>query len=75
MKASNVMAPAKVTKDVPDLEEAFEEEDDGEVVAEAKEDDEETELKKVRIGGALFFLFGSVSRGATLETLSPFIFS
>jgi hypothetical protein len=75
MKASNVMAPAKVTKDVPDLEEAFEEEDDGEVVAEAKEDDEETELKKVRIGGALFFLFGGVSRGVTLETLSPFIFS
>jgi replication factor C subunit 1 len=46
MKASNVVAPAKVTKDVPDLEEAFEEEDDGEVVAEPKEDDEETELKK-----------------------------
>jgi replication factor C subunit 1 len=46
MKASNVVAPAKVTKDVPDLEEAFEEEDDGELVAEPKEDDEETELKK-----------------------------
>jgi hypothetical protein len=29
----------------------------------------------VRIGGGLFFLFGSVSRGVTLETLSPFIFS
>jgi replication factor C subunit 1 len=46
MKASNVVAPAKVTKDAPDLEEAFEVEDDGEVVAEPKEDDEETELKK-----------------------------
>jgi len=46
MKASNLVAPAKVTKDVPDLEEAFEEEDDAEIVAEPKEDDEETELKK-----------------------------
>jgi len=46
MKASNVVAPAKVTKDAPDLEEAFEEEDEGEVVAEVKDDDEETDLKK-----------------------------
>jgi hypothetical protein len=29
----------------------------------------------VRIGGALFFLFGNVSRGVTLEALSPLIFS
>jgi replication factor C subunit 1 len=46
MKASNVVAPAKVTKDVPDLEEAFEEEDDAEVVAEAKDEDDEIDLKK-----------------------------
>jgi hypothetical protein len=31
--------------------------------------------RQVRIGGALFFLFGSVSRGIPLGTLSPFIFS
>ncbi|TAQ87827.1 hypothetical protein B7494_g3860 [Chlorociboria aeruginascens] len=45
MKASNVVAPAKAAKAAPDLEEAFEEEDDGEVV-EVVEDDEEVDLKK-----------------------------
>jgi hypothetical protein len=29
----------------------------------------------VRISGALFFLYGNISRGVTIETLSPFIFS
>lgn len=46
MKASNVVAPAKATKVAPDLEEAFEEEDDGEVIAEVKEDDDEVDFKK-----------------------------
>jgi replication factor C subunit 1 len=46
MKASNVVAPAKTTKAAPDLEEAFEEEDEGEVVAELKEDDEDIDFKK-----------------------------
>jgi len=46
MKASNVVAPAKVTKDVPDLEEAFEEEDDAEVAAEPRDEDDEIDLKK-----------------------------
>ncbi|KAL2071299.1 hypothetical protein VTL71DRAFT_12534 [Oculimacula yallundae] len=46
MKASNVMAPAKTTKQAPDLEEAFEEEVDEAEVAEVKPDDEETDLKK-----------------------------
>jgi len=36
MKASNVVAPAKATKEAPDLEEAMEEEDD-------EEDDESEE--------------------------------
>ena len=46
MKASNVVAPAKQTKVAPDLEEAFEEEDDGQAVAEVKDEDEEGDLKK-----------------------------
>lgn len=46
MKASNVVAPAKATKAAPDLEEAFEEEDDGEVVAEVKEDEDDIDFKK-----------------------------
>ncbi|KAM3082624.1 DNA replication factor C complex subunit Rfc1 [Clarireedia jacksonii] len=46
MKASNVFQPTKVAKVAPDLEEAFEEEDDAEVIAEPVEDDEETDLKK-----------------------------
>ncbi|KAH7399947.1 replication factor RFC1 C terminal domain-containing protein [Cadophora sp. MPI-SDFR-AT-0126] len=46
MKASNVMAPAKATKQAPDLEEAFEEEVDEVEVTEVKDDDDETDLKK-----------------------------
>ncbi|KAK0613751.1 replication factor RFC1 C terminal domain-containing protein [Immersiella caudata] len=45
MRASNVFAPTKAkTKDMPDLEEAIEEEDDAEVV-EAPEEDDELDLK------------------------------
>jgi replication factor C subunit 1 len=46
MKASNVVAPAKVTKAAPDLEEAFEEEDEGEVVAEVQDDEDDVDFKK-----------------------------
>lgn len=46
MKASNVIAPAKQPKQAPDLEEAFEEEDDGEVLIEPKEEEDELDLKK-----------------------------
>jgi len=47
MKASNVVAPAKVAKAAPDLEEAFEEEDEAEIIAEPREDeDDELDLKK-----------------------------
>ncbi|KAM0135137.1 hypothetical protein ACHAP3_005228 [Botrytis cinerea] len=46
MKASNVFQPAKAAAVKPDLEEAFEEEDDGEVIAEPVDDDEEADLKK-----------------------------
>lgn len=46
MKASNVLAPKKQTKEKPDLEEALEESDEGEVVEEAKDDDEEADLTK-----------------------------
>lgn len=46
MKASNVMAPSKTAKVVPDLEEAIEEEDVEEPVVEEKEDDAEIDLKK-----------------------------
>lgn len=45
MKASNVIAPAKSTTVKPDLEEAFEEEDDGQETPEVVVD-EEAELKK-----------------------------
>ncbi|KAI6716557.1 hypothetical protein JHW43_000988 [Diplocarpon mali] len=45
MKASSAAVPAAPKKAAPDLEEAFEEEDDGEI-AEVKEDDEEAALKK-----------------------------
>lgn len=47
MKATNVVAPKKPTKEMPDLEEAIEEEDDGDVleVPEA-EDDDEIDFKK-----------------------------
>ena len=44
MKASNVTGPARAPKDVPDLEEAIEEEDEGELV-EPKEEDEEGDIK------------------------------
>lgn len=47
MKASNVAAPKKMAKDAPDLEEAIEEEDDGEVVEPvADDDDDEIDFKK-----------------------------
>ncbi|KAI9820621.1 MAG: hypothetical protein M1827_004990 [Pycnora praestabilis] len=49
MKASNVVAPKKSSKDKPDLEEAIDESDDGEeliVEADAQEDDEELDLSK-----------------------------
>jgi len=46
MKASNVVAPAKAKQAAPDLEEAFEEEDEGEVVAEVKDVDDEADITK-----------------------------
>lgn len=45
MKASNVVAPARATKEAPDLEEAFEQEDEKELIVEAKDDDE-IDIKK-----------------------------
>ncbi|OBT46632.1 hypothetical protein VE00_01752 [Pseudogymnoascus sp. WSF 3629] len=44
MKASNVVAPAKATKEVPDLEEAIEESDSGEVLVETPEDNEDEDM-------------------------------
>ncbi|KAK7192528.1 hypothetical protein DPSP01_008832 [Paraphaeosphaeria sporulosa] len=46
MKASNVVAPKKATKDKPDLEEAIEESDEEEVVSEIKEEDEDVDISK-----------------------------
>ncbi|KAF2708430.1 DNA replication factor C, large subunit [Pleomassaria siparia CBS 279.74] len=46
MKASNVFATKAAKKEKPDLEEALDESDDGEVVDEIKVDDDETELAK-----------------------------
>lgn len=47
MKASNVVAPQKAAKIIPDLEEALEEDDDAEVMVEKDDNDEDdTELKK-----------------------------
>ncbi|USP80698.1 uncharacterized protein yc1106_07972 [Curvularia clavata] len=47
MKASSVTAPKKQAKEKPDLEEAIEESDDGEVIEEIKdEDDEDVDLSK-----------------------------
>lgn len=46
MKASSVVAPKKQVKEKPDLEEAIEESDDGEVVEEVKEDDDDVDLSK-----------------------------
>jgi replication factor C subunit 1 len=46
MKASNVLAPKKMAKEVPDLEEAIEEEDDADVVeAPEVDDDEDMDIK------------------------------
>ena len=46
MKASSVVAPKKQAKEKPDLEEAIEESDEGEVVEEIKEEDDEVDLSK-----------------------------
>ncbi|KAF2258763.1 DNA replication factor C, large subunit [Lojkania enalia] len=46
MKASNVIAPRKATKEKPDLEEAIDESDEEEVVEEIKEDDEDVDISK-----------------------------
>ncbi|KAJ5565606.1 hypothetical protein N7535_007244 [Penicillium sp. DV-2018c] len=47
MKASNVVAPKKGTKEKPDIEDAIEESDEEEVVEEIKDDaEEELDLKK-----------------------------
>lgn len=47
MKATTgVVAPKKSAQDVPDLEEAIEEEDDGELVEAPAEDDDEIDFKK-----------------------------
>lgn len=44
MKASNVVAPAKATKEMPDLEEAIEESDSGEVLVETPDDNEDEDM-------------------------------
>lgn len=50
MKASNVVAPKKATKEVPDLEDAIEASDDeAEVVEAADDDDDEIDLKKDKL--------------------------
>lgn len=47
IKASNVLAPKKLAKEVPDLEEAIEEADDAEVLeAPDAEEDDELDLKR-----------------------------
>ncbi|KAF1917167.1 replication factor RFC1 C terminal domain-containing protein [Ampelomyces quisqualis] len=46
MKASSVVAPKKQAKEKPDLEEAIDESDDGEVIEEVKDEDEEVDLSK-----------------------------
>jgi replication factor C subunit 1 len=46
IKASNVLAPKKQTKEAPDLEEAIEEEDDGQAAEAPDVDEDETDLKK-----------------------------
>ncbi|KAK3387629.1 replication factor RFC1 C terminal domain-containing protein [Podospora didyma] len=45
MKASNVVAPKVRSKDVPDLEEAIEEEDEGDALEAVEVDEEELDLK------------------------------
>ena len=55
MKASNVQAPKKAAKEAPDLEEAIEEEDEAEVVAEpseAADGDDDLDLKGDKYIGA-----------------------
>lgn len=49
MKASNVVAPKKATKEVPDLEDAIEASDDEAAMAEPADDDDETDLKKDKL--------------------------
>lgn len=44
MKASNVVAPAKTTKEMPDLEEAIEESDSGEALVETPDDNEDDDM-------------------------------
>lgn len=44
MKASNVVAPAKATKEMPDLEEAIEESDSGEALVETPDDNEDDDM-------------------------------
>jgi replication factor C subunit 1 len=46
MKASSVVAPKKQAKEKPDLEEAIDDSDDGEVIEEVKDEDEEGDLSK-----------------------------
>ncbi|KHO01995.1 DNA replication factor C, large subunit [Metarhizium album ARSEF 1941] len=46
MKASNVIAPKKQTKEAPDLEEAIEDEDDGQAAEAPDMDEDDTDLKK-----------------------------
>ncbi|KAK0634975.1 replication factor RFC1 C terminal domain-containing protein [Bombardia bombarda] len=45
MKASGVVAPKKLSKDMPDLEEAIEEEDEGDVAEVVEVDEDELDLK------------------------------
>lgn len=50
IKASNVLAPKKATKEVPDLEDAIEADDDEAVIAEpADDDDDDVDLKKDKL--------------------------
>jgi replication factor C subunit 1 len=44
MKASNVVAPAKAAKEMPDLEEAIEESDGGEALIDTPEDNDDDDM-------------------------------
>ncbi|KHJ31490.1 putative subunit of heteropentameric replication factor [Erysiphe necator] len=46
MKSSDVIAAAKITKEAPDLEEVFEQEDEKEILVPEQKDDDEIDLKK-----------------------------
>lgn len=46
IKASNVLAPKKATKEVPDIEDAIDADDDEAEIAEPADDDDEVDLKK-----------------------------